>query len=254
MKIATWNVNSLTVRLQQVVAWLNSNPVDVLCLQELKQTDEMFPKEVFQKLGYHAWWRGQKTYNGVAIISRLPGDEVVGELPHLEDPQRRFLAVTVQGVRVVCLYIPNGGELDSDKYAYKKQWLAALFQWLEGEYGRYPRLVVTGDYNIAPAALDVHKPAMWEATPIFSPEMQESFRQMLAMGFGDCFRTLHPQEVQYTWWDYRLGGFSRNQGLRIDHILASPAMLSGLASCVIDKIPRGWDRPSDHAPVVATFE
>lgn len=255
MDIATWNVNSLKIRLDQVVAWLGQNPVDILCLQELKLGDEFFPKEALAAVGYRAWWRGQKGYNGVAIVSRLPGEALLGDLPGVDEAQRRFIALTFGGVRVVCVYVPNGAELDSDKYAYKQVWLAALQAHLATELEHHRHLVLTGDLNIAPAALDVHNPPLWEQTPIHAPEMQAAFRRMTGDGMGlvDCFRQQDDRPGQYSWWDYRLGGFPRNHGLRIDHLLASPAMAAGLRSCHIDRVPRGWPRPSDHAPVVASF-
>lgn len=255
MEIATWNVNSLKVRLDQVVAWLGQNPVDILCLQELKLVDELFPATAFADLGYRAWWRGQKGYNGVAMVSRLEGSEQLGDLPGVDPLQRRFLALTFGDLRVVCVYAPNGGELDSDKYAFKRQWLAAMEDHLTTELSAHRRFVLLGDMNIAPHGEDVHNPGLWEQTPIHSPEMQASFQRLTGHGerLIDCFRQLNKGGGHYSWWDYRMGGYARNLGLRIDHILASKELAGELTVCRIDRQPREWPRPSDHAPVVARF-
>lgn len=253
VKIATWNVNSLRVRLPQVLEWLASAAPDLLALQEIKLTDDQFPAAELEAAGYRAVWSGQKTYNGVAILSREPGAEPVTELPGFEDPQRRVLAATYGGVRLVNLYVPNGSEVDSDKYRYKLAWLEALEAWLREELARHPQLVVVGDFNIAPEDRDVHDPAAWAGSVLVSEPERAAFRRLLALGLTDCFRRFEQPEATFTWWDYRAAGFRRNNGLRIDHILASAALAEGCAGCTVDKVPRGWERPSDHAPVVAEF-
>jgi len=257
MKIATWNVNSLKVRLPQVLAWLAANPVDALCLQELKLSDENFPLEAFTEQGYHAAWAGQKTYNGVAIISRQPGQAVVRNIPGFADPQQRVIAVTLPSsigeIRIVCAYCPNGQALDSDKYPYKLAWFRALHDWLHGELALSPRLAILGDYNIAPADEDVHDPAKWSDQVLVSKPERQAFQALLNLGFKDAFRLFEQTAKSFTWWDYRQLGFRRNAGLRIDHILLSEPLAAACTACVIDKAPRGNPQPSDHAPVVATL-
>ncbi len=252
VKIATWNVNSLRVRLPQVLEWLGTAAPDLLALQEIKLTDDQFPAAELEAAGYRAVWSGQKTYNGVAILSRESGVDTVTELPGFEDPQRRVLAATYGGVRLVNLYVPNGSEVDSDKYRYKLAWLEALEAWLREELVSHPQLVVVGDFNIAPEDRDVHDPAAWAGSVLVSEPERAAFRRLLALGL-DCFRRFEQPEATFTWWDYRAAGFRRNNGLRIDHILASPALAEGCSGCTVDKVPRGWERPSDHAPVVAEF-
>ena len=257
MKFATWNVNSLKVRLPQVLDWLKATETDVLCLQELKLPDESFPLQAFTELGYQASWAGQKTYNGVAIVSRLPGLDVQRNIPGLEDPQRRIIAATLEApggpIRVISAYCPNGQSLDSDKYPYKLSWFAALREWLAQELQRHPRLMVLGDYNVAPRDEDVHDPEKWAGQVLVSEPERQAFRDLLGLGLHDSFRLFEQEPKQFSWWDYRQLGFRRNAGLRIDHILISDALKPLCVSCGVDKEPRRLPQPSDHAPVVAQF-
>lgn len=257
MTLATWNVNSLNVRLPQVLDWLAANPVDALCIQELKLTDDKFPLDAFTEAGYHAAWAGQKTYNGVAIISREPGFALVRNNPRYEDPQQRILAVTLPSpagdVRVICAYCPNGQSVDSDKYVYKLAWFDGLRDWLEEEMRTYPRLAILGDYNVAPADADVHNPEKWEGQVLVSEPERAAFRALLDLGLTDSFRLFEQPEKSFSWWDYRQFAFRRNAGLRIDHVLLSDALKPHCVACVIDKAPRANEQPSDHAPVIATL-
>ena len=249
MKIATWNVNSLKVRLEQVQNWLNESQTDVLCLQETKTEDANFPLAELQQSGYQVVFSGQKTYNGVAILSKHALTEVHFGLPGLEDPQKRVIAATVNDVRVICVYIPNGESVDSDKYQYKLAWLAALQAWLKDEMQRYPKLALLGDYNIAPEDRDVHDPVAWAGKVLCSEPERSAFRAMQQLGLRDAFRLFEQPEKTYSWWDYRMMGFRRNHGMRIDHILLSKAV--ACTACSIDKAPRKLERPSDHTPVWA---
>lgn len=251
MKLATWNVNSLKVRLPHVLDWLAANQPDMLCLQETKLEDANFPFAELAAAGYQAIHAGQKTYNGVAILSKQPLQEVVVNLPGFADEQKRLIAATVNDVRVVCAYMPNGQSLDSDKYQYKLAWLAALTAWLREELQRHPKLVLLGDYNIAPEDRDVYDPAAWEGQVLVSPQERAAFRELIGLGLTDAFCLFEQPECSYSWWDYRMAAFRRNMGLRIDHILLSAALVSHCASCWIDKAPRKLERPSDHTPVVA---
>ena len=251
MKLATWNVNSLKVRLPHVVDWLKSAAPDVLCLQETKLEDKNFPLADIEALGYQATFSGQKTYNGVALISKSPARDVVNAIPDFADEQKRILAATFDGVRVICAYMPNGQSLDSDKYQYKLKWLAALRDWLATEITRYPKLALLGDYNIAPEDRDVHDPKAWEGNVLVSEPERAAFRAFIDLGLKDSYRLFEQPEKTYSWWDYRMMGFRRNHGLRIDHILLSDALAPSCTSCVIDKAPRKLERPSDHAPVIA---
>jgi len=258
MKLATWNVNSLNVRLGHVLEWLKSNPVDALCLQELKLPNEKFPHDALAEIGYQACWAGQKTYNGVAIVSRAEPQDVQRNIPAFEDPQQRIIAATLPGpdgqsLRVISAYCPNGQAVDSDKYAYKLTWFQALQAWLQEELARYPNLVILGDYNVAPADADVHDPQAWEGSVLVSEPERAAFRGLLALGLRDTFRMFDQAPKSFSWWDYRQMGFRRNAGVRIDHILASPPVADACMGCVIDKVPRGWEKPSDHAPVIACF-
>lgn len=250
MKIATWNVNSLNVRLPHVLDWLASEQPDVLCLQELKIEDSKFPVAQLAEAGYQAVFSGQKTYNGVAILARHDLSDVQVGIPGFEDEQKRVIAATVQGVRVVCGYFPNGQSLDSDKYQYKLRWLTALTEWLRGETGHWSRLVLAGDYNIAPEDRDVHDPAAWVGQILVSEPERAAFKGLLNLGLVDAFRQFAQPEGSFSWWDYRQAGFRRNMGMRIDHLLVSKALVDWVAKCWIDKEPRTWERPSDHAPVV----
>jgi exodeoxyribonuclease-3 len=253
MKIATWNVNSLKVRLPHVLQWLAENPMDVLCLQETKLTDDKFPAAELEAAGYHSAWTGQKTYNGVAILSRHPVEDIVKNNPRFEDEQQRLIAGTINGVRIVCAYFPNGQSLDSDKYQYKLRWLDALHDWLADELKSHSNLALLGDYNIAPEDRDVHDPVAWHGQVLVSEPERAVFRRLQDLGLKDAFRLFEQPEKLYSWWDYRMMAFRRNMGLRIDHILLSPALASRCTECIIDKVPRKWEQPSDHTPVVATL-
>ncbi|MDH4124010.1 MAG: exodeoxyribonuclease III [Gammaproteobacteria bacterium] len=253
MKIATWNVNSLKVRLPHVLEWLTANKPDVLVLQEIKQTSDAFPAAAFSAVGYQSVANGQKTYNGVAVVSRFEISDPVFEFPDFADPQRRVLAATINGTRVVNLYIPNGSEVGSEKYAYKLGWLNILRDFLAGELLRHQRLVVLGDFNIAPTDADVYDPEGWGDAVLCSPLERQALRELLALGLTDVFRKFEHPEKSFSWWDYRAAGFRRNAGLRIDLILTNDAMTGACTACYIDKEPRTWDRPSDHAPVIAEF-
>ncbi len=254
MRLATWNVNSLKVRLPHVLDWLAANPVDVLCLQETKQPDSDFPRAALQDAGYHSVFSGQKTYNGVAILSRAPAGEVQMGIPDFADEQKRVIAATFGEIRVVCVYIPNGQSIDSDKYQYKLAWLTALHDWLKQELVRYPKLVLLGDYNIAPEDRDVHDPVAWQGNVLVSEPERAKFRSLEQLGLRDSFRLFEQAEKSYSWWDYRMMAFRRNHGLRIDHILISEPLVTQCRSCVIDKAPRKLERPSDHAPVVVELQ
>ena len=250
MKLATWNVNSLKVRLPHVVDWLTSAQPNVLCLQETKLEDKNFPLAEIEALGYRAVFSGQKTYNGVALITKADAQEVVSAIPVFEDAQKRILAATIDGVRVVCAYMPNGQSVDSDKYQYKLKWLAALRDWLAEEIKRHPKLALLGDYNIAPEDRDVHDPKAWEGNVLVSEPERAAFRAFIDLGLKDSYRLFEQPEKTYSWWDYRMLAFRRNRGLRIDHLLLSDALAPSCTSCIIDKAPRKLERPSDHAPVV----
>jgi exodeoxyribonuclease-3 len=254
MLLATWNVNSIRVRLPQVLDWLVANGPDVLALQETKVPDEEFPAAEFQRRGYRALYAGQPGYNGVAILSRSPGREVLTALPGKDDGQRRFLAASLDGLRLINVYVPNGEAVGSEKYAYKLSWLAALKTCLRSELEAHPRLLVCGDFNIAPEERDVHDPRLWEGSVLFSEPERAAFRELIALGLVDVFRRFDQPEKSFTWWDYRMNAFRRNHGLRIDHILASGALAERCQSCRIDTVPRSLARPSDHAPVIAEFE
>ncbi len=254
MKIATWNINSMNVRRPHVIEWLQAHEPDVLVLQEIKQVTEKFPGDELQDLGYHSIASGQKTYNGVAVVSRQPLSDPVFELPGFDDSQRRVLACSTGGVRVVDLYVPNGSEVGSDKYAYKLAWLAALRDYLREELRRHKNLVVLGDFNIAPADADVYDPEKWGDAILCSPLERKALAKILDLGLDDVFRKFEQPEGTFSWWDYRAAGFRRNAGLRIDLILTSAAMTGRCAASYVDKEPRAWERPSDHAPVVAEFD
>jgi exodeoxyribonuclease-3 len=250
MKLATWNVNSLTVRLPQVLDWMALHQPDALCLQETKLTDDKFPQAEFSAAGYESQWFGQKTYNGVALLTRTPAVDVVKNIPGLDDPQARVIAGTVQGVRVIGAYIPNGQTVDSDKFVYKLRWLGALRAWVALQATLYPRLVLMGDYNIAPEDRDVHDPVAWAGQVLCTPQERAHFRGLIDIGLHDAFRLFEQPPKSWSWWDYRNLAFRKNQGLRIDHILVSDALKAAVSSCMIDKLPRKNERPSDHAPVM----
>jgi exodeoxyribonuclease-3 len=252
MKLATWNVNSLKVRLPQVLAWLATRRPDALCLQETKLEDDQFPRAEIEAAGYHAAFSGQKTYNGVAILTRQPLPAAVG-IPGFDDPQKRVIAVTLDDVRVICVYVPNGESVESEKYRYKLDWLAALTAWLRTEMVQYPKLALLGDFNIAPGDADVHDPQAWAGKVLCSDAERKAFAELTALGLQDSFRLFDQPERSFTWWDYRMNAFRRRMGLRIDHILVSAALAGSCKSCVIDIEPRRNERPSDHAPVIAEF-
>jgi exodeoxyribonuclease III len=253
MRIATWNVNSLRVRLPQLLKWLRHSAVDILAMQETKLPDADFPQQELTALGYRVLYSGEKTYNGVALLSRWPATEVVTDIPAFADTHRRVLAATSGGVRVVNLYVPNGQTVGSEKYQYKLRWLTALAEWLRGELRRAERLVVLGDFNVAPEDRDVHDPPSWLGSVHVSEPERKALRAVLALGFIDLFRRFEQPPATYTWWDYRMGAFRRNHGLRIDLLLANEALARACTACVVDREPRRAERPSDHAPVIADF-
>lgn len=258
MKLASWNVNSLRVRLPQLLDWLTKQSLDAVCLQETKLEDTKFPLEPIETAGYHCIWSGEKTYNGVAILSRSPLTDIAAGIPGFPDEQKRVIAATAgdvpDAVRIVCAYVPNGEAIDSQKYEYKLRWLAAFRDWLGEELRRRPRLVVLGDYNIAPADEDVYDPVALKGQVLCSPRERQAFRDLLALGLGDSFRMFTQPERSFTWWDYRMNAFRRNFGLRIDHILLSPELASLCRASSIDVAPRRLERPSDHAPVLAELQ
>jgi exodeoxyribonuclease III len=257
LKLATWNVNSLKVRITHLTEWLAAHPCDVICLQETKLTDENFPAAALEAAGYTSVFAGQKTYNGVAVLVRkgtvtAPAQAQVN-LPNFPDDQKRLLAVTLDGLRIVSVYVPNGQAVGTDKYAYKLKWLAALRDWLKDELSQHERLLVAGDFNVAPEPRDVHDPAAWEGQVLYSEPERAAFHALLDLGLRDAFRLFEQPERSYTWWDYRQLAFRRKMGLRIDHILLSPVLAQGCTACSIDIEPRRREQPSDHAPVVATI-
>ena len=257
LSVATWNVNSLKVRLPHLLDWLAQHATDVVCLQETKLTDDRFPVDELKAAGYRSVFAGQKTYNGVAILLReastaSPGDVQVN-LPNFADEQKRLIAVTVDGLRIVDGYFPNGQAVGSDKYEYKLNWLAALTDWLRGEVARHEQVLLAGDFNIAPEPRDVHDPALWEGQVLFSEPERAAFRALLDLGLKDSFRLFEQPERSYTWWDYRNLAFRRKMGLRIDHILLSSPLAARCTACTIDVEPRRREQPSDHAPVVVTL-
>ncbi len=252
-KIATWNVNSLRVRLPHVLTWIADVQPDVLALQEIKMPDDDFPLAEIQAAGYHVVVSGQRTYNGVAILSKNTASDAIKDIPELDDHQRRVLAVTIGDTRILNIYVPNGESLSSEKYLYKLNWLHKLDLFLKNELKKFPKMLVLGDFNIAPKPIDVYDPDQWEGSVLYSDKERQAFQDMLQVGFKDCFREMMPTEQAYSWWDYRMNAFKRNMGLRIDHILASTELSAQCVKCYIDKIPRSWERPSDHAPVVAEF-
>ena len=253
MKIAAWNVNSLKVRLPHLLDWLAEAQPDVVCLQELKLEDQNFPRAEIEAAGYHAAFAGQKTYNGVALLAKAPIGEVTVGNPLFADEQKRLISGTVDGIRVVCAYMPNGQEVGCDKYDYKLRWLAALADWLSSELQAYPRLALCGDYNIAPDERDVHDPQRWQDCILVSEPERAAFRRFIDLGLVDSFRLFAQPEKTFSWWDYRMLGFQKNQGLRIDHILLSAPLAAQCTAAGIDRAPRKRERPSDHAPVWASL-
>ena len=259
MRLATWNVNSLAVRLPQLLDWLATAQPDAIVLQETKLTDDKFPAEALAAAGWQAQWFGQRTYNGVALLSRTPATEVVKNIPGFDDEQARVIAGTLfegtpQSLRVIGAYFPNGQAPDSEKFAYKMRWLAALRDWLAQELARHPRLVLMGDYNIAPEDRDVHDPVAWAGQIHCTDEERAHFRALIGLGLTDAFRLFEQAPRSWSWWDYRNLAFRKNQGLRIDHILVSEALKGQVSACSIDKQPRRNERPSDHAPVIVELD
>ena len=253
--VATWNVNSLRQRLSQVLDWLRREQPDVLAIQETKLSDHEFPVMDFADIGYQPLINGQKSYNGVALLSRHRMTRPVTELPgDPDDLQRRVLGAACGPLYLLDLYVPNGAEVGSDKYRYKLAWLERLQDFTAGLLEQEENLVLLGDFNIAPEPRDVHDPAQWEGRVLFSEPERQAFRDLLATGLCDTFRLFEQEEQSFSWWDYRMAAFRRNLGLRIDHILASPELCKHCRASTIDKTPRGWERPSDHAPVVACFD
>ena len=254
MRLATWNVNSLTVRLPQLLDWLQTHPVDALVLQETKLTDDKFPHAEIEAAGYAAQWFGQKTYNGVALLSRSPATDIVKNIPGFDDGQARVIAGTVDGVRVIGAYFPNGQAPDSEKFVYKMRWQDALNAWVRAEMASHPALVLMGDFNVAPEDRDVYDPVAWAGQIHCTPEERAQFQALLGLGLSDAFRLFEQPPKSWSWWDYRNLAFRKNQGLRIDHILVSPALKPRVTACAIDKLPRKNERPSDHAPVLVELK
>ena len=253
MRVASWNVNSVRSRLDQLTAWLSRSAPDVLCMQETKVEDDLFPHAALAECGYRTVTSGQKTYNGVAVLARTGLADVSMGMPGFADEQKRVIAATVDGVRSICVYCPNGQAVGSEKYDYKLRWFAALKEYLGAEMARHPHLAVAGDFNIAPEDRDVHDPKAWEGQNLVSEAERQALRAINGLGLQDSFRLFEQPEKSFSWWDYRMLGFRRNAGLRIDHILVSPALASRCISSSIDKEPRKLERPSDHAPVIAEF-
>jgi exodeoxyribonuclease-3 len=254
LKLATWNVNSLAIRLPQLLDWLGANPVDAIVLQETKLTDDKFPHAEIEAAGYSSTWFGQKTYNGVALLSRHPVTDIVRNIPGFDDAQARVIVGTVAGLRVVGGYFPNGQAPGTDKFEYKMRWLSALRAWLATELEAHPALVLLGDFNIAPEDRDVYDPVAWAGQILCTPEEREHFRQLVALGLHDAFRLFEQPPKSWSWWDYRNLAFRKNQGLRIDHVMVSQALKPRVSACTIDKLPRKNERPSDHAPVTVVLD
>jgi len=253
LKIASWNVNSLNVRLPHVLAWCDVANPDILALQETKLTDDRFPVDELAAAGYNSVYSGQRTYNGVAILSREKATDVVTDIDGLDDPQRRILAATVGDVRIIDLYIVNGSEVGSEKFDYKMHWLRQVHRFIATEMTRFERVIVLGDFNIAPDDRDVHDPESWHEKILCSTQERDALKGILELGLSDTFRLFEQQEKSWSWWDYRMAAFRRNMGLRIDLVLASAAMARDCSAAYIDKEPRRQERPSDHTPVIAEF-
>ncbi|QRN40761.1 MAG: exodeoxyribonuclease III [Neisseriaceae bacterium] len=249
MKIATWNVNSLKVRLPQILCWLQDNSIDVLVLQELKLSSEFFPVEEFENIGYQAVWNGQKTYNGVAIISRIDLHNSLLDNPFYKDKQKRIIIASINNIRIINVYCVNGEKIDSPKFQYKREWFSALIELVKNELKDNSNLILLGDFNIAPADLDVYDPKTWHEKVLCSNEERKWFKNLLNLGLYDSLRELDNTSPLYTWWDYRSNGFKRNLGMRIDHILITKKILEHTVDFGIDINMRGMERPSDHAPV-----
>ena len=253
-KIATWNVNSIKVRLPHVLAWLEKEKTDVLALQETKSIDENFPIDAIKEVGYQVSFTGQKTYNGVATISKYPIETISKNIPNYNDPQKRVLVVNTADITILNLYVPNGSEVNSEKYKYKLEWFSKLHPFIKKLQNKNSRLIILGDFNIAPADKDVHDPKEWEGCVLVSKRERNEFEKLLSNNMKDCFRIFNNDGGHYSWWDYRAASFRRNRGVRIDHILASKTMSGLCKACYIDKNPRKLERPSDHTPVVGEFD
>jgi exodeoxyribonuclease III len=253
MRIATWNVNSVRVRLPQLLDWLRTAQPDVVGLQELKCLDEQLPRAEIEAAGYHVVSNGQKSYNGVALLARTPPAEVSRDMPGFADEQKRVIAATVADIRIVNVYVVNGQAVGSDKYQYKLRWLTALRDYLRGELARHPRLLLMGDFNIAPTPADTHDPAVWEGNILCSEPERAALMELLNLGLADSFDLLPAPEQRFTWWDYRQAAFRRGMGLRIDHLLLTPALASQCTGWAVDTGPRRLEKPSDHAPVMVTL-
>ena len=254
LKVASWNVNSLNVRLPHVLAWCAAAKPDILALQETKLPDERFPGDALREAGYHSLFSGQKTYNGVAILSRKAGADKVTDVPDLDDPQRRILAATFGHIRVIDLYVVNGSEVGSEKFAYKMHWLEKVIDFISVEMAQHEKLIVLGDFNIAPQDRDVHDPEAWHEKILCSTQERNALKKMMKLGLSDTFRLFEQGEKSWSWWDYRMAAFRRNMGLRIDLVLASKALVECCSAAYIDREPRTQERPSDHTPVIAEFD
>lgn len=253
MKIATWNVNSLRVRLNHVLQWLESAQPDILVLQETKMVDEQFPEADIRNAGYEVVFSGQKTYNGVAILSKSPAKHVLFDLPKLDDPQRRIIATQIGDIQVLNLYVVNGSEVGSEKFAYKLDWIEKVTDWVDTQLQHHKKFIILGDFNIAPTDRDVHNPKSWHEKILCSTPERDALKKLLNLGFVDSFRLFEQEDETWSWWDYRSGGLENNKGLRIDLVLSSLLLAEQCTACYVDKAPRTWDRPSDHAPVVAEY-
>jgi len=253
LKIASWNVNSLNVRLPHVLAWCDGARPDILALQETKLTNDRFPVDALNEAGYRSVYSGQKTYNGVAILSREPAVDTVTDIDGLDDPQRRILAATIGDIRIINLYVVNGSEVGSEKYAYKLHWLEQVNRFVADQVQKFEKVIVLGDFNIAPEDRDVHDPEDWHEKILCSTPERQALQTMLDFGLSDTFRLFEQEEKTWSWWDYRQAAFRRNMGLRIDLVLASKALADNCSAAYIDKEPRRQDRPSDHAPAIAEF-
>jgi exodeoxyribonuclease-3 len=254
LKIASWNVNSLNVRLPHVLAWCDAAAPDILALQETKLPDERFPADELLEAGYQTLFSGQKTYNGVAILSREEGRDMVTDVAGLDDPQRRILAATYGDVRVIDLYVVNGSEVGSEKFEYKMHWLEKVTDFVAAEIEKHENLIVLGDFNIAPEDRDVHDPEEWAGKILCSDQERDALKKMLDLGLTDTFRQFEQEERTWSWWDYRMNAFRRKMGLRIDFVLASKPMAERCSAAYIDREPRTQERPSDHTPVIAEFD
>ena len=253
-KIATWNVNSLKVRLPHVLTWMEKEKPDVLALQETKSVDENFPVDAIREAGYQVSFTGQKTYNGVATISKSPIKTISKGLPNFSDEQKRVLVINTKNIIILNIYVPNGSEINSEKYKYKLKWLSKLHPFIKKLQKKNSRLIILGDFNIAPEDRDVHDPKEWEGCVLVSKSERNEFEKLLSNNMIDCFRIFNNENNHFSWWDYRAASFRRNRGVRIDHILASKSMSQSCKACYIDKGPRKLERPSDHTPVIGEFD